>query len=997
MYIVKYMHERRKSQPLHNNYEEYEQHSAGKQTKEYESQGKLQAELHIWYIILEYIYLKEITLLGKWSIVMAILWTTLHTFLKICRQSSYNNNKSRLFGGWLNVPLSDLLFYAMFISNIVAFPCIVYWSVYQGSQYSLLLLLPSPLIYHCFLPLVTLIFHKIILLMINILILISLSFFCTDTHAVILITILFLYIFQIYNWIIIDRNLFLFRDKNLVLKKQITVLEEALLEKENETIALKNKENSILNQIPYSIILFNKITGLVYMNYTFRDFLSEHKCKDFEDFINRCMTPNTDINLSHDIRAKIEYFSSNSATLHRIKEIKVDFELRRGINDLPNFTYKELEVTYCKGDNANDILLFINMSESEKSKKEKKIVERYKNVISKSICHDLKTPLNGIIGPLENFPAEFKSDISYKIIKSSAIFLQYKIDDMIDYSEIELNEFIPHNKVINPSSLLRRLKHLCENQCELSNLQLKLEIGRSLPQVFNADGQRITQIMLHLIQNAIKYTKSGLIVIYCKRSNEVRNSLEFGVKDSGIGMSEEVKMNLSHLLNTGLRANLDQSTNSSLIEMGFGLWLTEKICKNIDSRLVFVSNKGSGSTFHFSVASKLMAKSFCTGKDKRRRSRRNSTSKFRLDNPPKRKTMTSSMDNLKVEEAVRIASIDKSNEEEEDWHSLSFHSSSLNGEEIQSPVAERDEKEEEDYEEVYEEESKGTISVDQAAESDSNLQHQVTQKISIYHSIRNRERPSVDFGLDSLDSLPLVKYKTEGPQDMVFSSMLSRNKGTRSLEKIESVLEGDLSPDEGIEYEEMVQSPFKALSKYSREMNSMTKVQAIPLRLQTETHVKSKSTDFRIVKTGLASHSFAVQEYSSLVVDDSPLNRLVIKGILIRSGIKVGEAENGSIAIEMCKKRIKENELRKPYDIIFMDLDMPVMNGLSATKELVLLFRLYNWAIPIIAVTAYSSDKVKTECCEAGMVKVCEKPINCEVIKYLLQKYLGIDPPSHKR
>jgi signal transduction histidine kinase/BarA-like signal transduction histidine kinase len=113
-----------------------------------------------------------------------------------------------------------------------------------------------------------------------------------------------------------------------------------------------------------------------------------------------------------------------------------------------------------------------------------------------------------------------------------------------------------------------------------------------------------------------------------------------------------------------------------------------------------------------------------------------------------------------------------------------------------------------------------------------------------------------------------------------------------------------------------------------------------------------------------------------LLVEDIELNRLIVIGLLEDTGCAVDEAENGKIAVEQA--------LINSYDLIFMDMQMPVMDGLTATLEI----RKANTEVPIIAMTANAFREDAEQCIKAGMNDHIAKPIDTDRFFEILKKYL---------
>ena len=121
----------------------------------------------------------------------------------------------------------------------------------------------------------------------------------------------------------------------------------------------------------------------------------------------------------------------------------------------------------------------------------------------------------------------------------------------------------------------------------------------------------------------------------------------------------------------------------------------------------------------------------------------------------------------------------------------------------------------------------------------------------------------------------------------------------------------------------------------------------------------------------------------ALVVDDNELNREIATALLEQEGMIVDTVEDGQKAIE----RFSESKINE-YDVIFMDIMMPVLDGIEATKEIRSLEREDARTIPIVAMTANSFNEDKVRCNEAGMDDHIAKPIDINKIRTVLQKII---------
>jgi CheY-like chemotaxis protein len=147
----------------------------------------------------------------------------------------------------------------------------------------------------------------------------------------------------------------------------------------------------------------------------------------------------------------------------------------------------------------------------------------------------------------------------------------------------------------------------------------------------------------------------------------------------------------------------------------------------------------------------------------------------------------------------------------------------------------------------------------------------------------------------------------------------------------------------------------------------------IPCGNPHEDHIMSNK---EVTRTFLDSDSCA--ETSVLLVEDNAVNQIVIKGQLMKLGCQVDVASNGLIAAEMMK-----DKLQAKYDIILLDLEMPIKDGITTVTEL----REMGITTPIIALTAHAVEEKRTMALKAGMDDFLMKPCSIDTLKQCLDKY----------
>jgi len=130
------------------------------------------------------------------------------------------------------------------------------------------------------------------------------------------------------------------------------------------------------------------------------------------------------------------------------------------------------------------------------------------------------------------------------------------------------------------------------------------------------------------------------------------------------------------------------------------------------------------------------------------------------------------------------------------------------------------------------------------------------------------------------------------------------------------------------------------------------------------------------------------EHIKALVAEDNEISQKIIANILKKTGIEVSVADNGQKAFELRK----END----YDIIFMDIDMPVMNGLEATSKILYYEGINQFThVPIVALITDNNENAKEKYIKAGMDEYIQKPIDAKTVIDVIQKYC-IDLPKEK-
>ena len=511
-----------------------------------------------------------------------------------------------------------------------------------------------------------------------------------------------------------------------------------------------------------------------------------------------------------------------------------------------------------------------------------------------NMSHEMRTPLSTVIGMVEllsetDLTTEQKEYLN--ILTKGGDNLLNLICDVLDLSKIEAGHLDLANDRFSVGALLLKAIDVVAYGARQKGLRLIYNIAENVPDNLIGDPQRLQQIIINILGNAIKFTGEGEVAIQVVKKAIVgkagkRKTVElvFSIKDTGIGIPLEMFETIFESFSQG-----DSSTTRNFGGTGLGTTISKKLIEAMGGRIWVESEEDRGSTFHFTASFEL--------------------GDLRPANDDKLPFNVKGMPVLVVEDSPTFGAI------------------------LKDELG-----------------SKGAV---------------------------------VTIAANGVEGLKILKKEKEGgtPFKVIlidhFMSEMDGLKMSEEIKRNELLTSGTdifLMTAYG-NIDEILNPQELGITGCVRKPARTSDILEVLACAMDKTEVAQTEVEMPAVSLNL------------LLVEDSEDLRLLVKRLLRVTNYQIDTAENGAQAVEKYRNG--------HYDLLLMDMQMPVMDGFEATKEIRKLEKETSAkAIPIIAFTAHAFRDDLQKCLDAGCTNFIPKPVKKEVLLKILHDYAvgeGVD------
>lgn len=554
---------------------------------------------------------------------------------------------------------------------------------------------------------------------------------------------------------------------------------------------------------------------------------------------------------------------------------------------------------------------------------------RAKGEFLANMSHEIRTPLNGVIGMLDLLSNSKLPDVEdhyVKVARSSADSLLALVNDVLDFSKIEAGRLELENTSFDLRELIETTAEQFAFLAHQKKLEMNCQLSKDLPYMVNGDPERLRQVLINLLGNAIKFTHEGEVNL---RVTQRGKMIRFVVQDTGIGMSDDVQQ---RLFQSFMQA--DASTTRQYGGTGLGLAISGRLVQMMGSQIHVTSSIDCGSEFRFDLALEIVESAATAESRTQLLVERLASTRVLVidDNATNCEILTCQLQNWGMEVAVCRQSTTAVERmlvahrigKPFDLVILDFCMPEMNGTDVAMAMRR--------------EPALVEIPVLLLSSNYGLMTRAEQVSVGIQATMKKPARQSRL--LDSMMKLLHRRHEVDGDKQVVASR-------------------ADVAMQPTTSHRENTSSVPASRGMFLTKSNPTI----------ADTH--SSQAD-------RAKHRFAADV---LIVEDNQINQMVVRQMLTTLGLTSEIASNGQVALGMIQSH--------RFQLVLMDGHMPIMDGLTATRRVRDWESTSGTArVPIVALTANVVQGVREEAIEAGMDEYLSKPITLPRLKEIVEKFV---------